>query len=58
MRGIASVLCSFEDEQYPSNRVDPWCLIIEYPHEGISFIVGFGKVMQYPSICQKICYGA
>jgi hypothetical protein len=44
-RRIGGVLCSFEDEHYPSNSVDPWCLIIEYPNEGISFLVGFGRVM-------------
>jgi len=25
MKGIAGVLCNFEDEQYLSNSVDPWC---------------------------------
>jgi hypothetical protein len=57
MRGIIGVLCSFDDEQYPSNNINPWCLIIEYPNEGIHFLVGFGRVMRYPSTCQKICYG-
>ncbi len=33
--GIASVLCSFEHEQYPSNNVDPWCLFIEYPNDSL-----------------------
>jgi len=28
--GIANVLNSFGYEQYPSNSVDPWCLIIKY----------------------------
>jgi hypothetical protein len=55
-KGIVGVLCSFEDEQYPSNSVNPWCLIIEYLNERINFLVGFGKVMQYPSVCEKICY--
>jgi hypothetical protein len=32
-KGNASVLCSFEHEQYSSNSVDPWCLIIEYPND-------------------------
>jgi hypothetical protein len=45
MRGITSVLCSFEDEQYTFNSVNPWCLIIEYLNEGIGFLVGFGKAM-------------
>jgi hypothetical protein len=59
MRGIASVLCSLKDEQYTSNNVNPWCLITEYPHnEGISFLISFGKAMQYLSTCQKICYEA
>jgi hypothetical protein len=43
MRGIAGVLCSFEDEQHPSNNIDPWCLITKYPNEGIHFLVGFGR---------------
>ncbi len=43
MKGIVGVLCNFEDEQYPSNNIDPWCLIIEYLSEGIGFLVGFGK---------------
>jgi hypothetical protein len=30
VRGIANVLNSFGHEQYPSNNVDPWCLIIKY----------------------------
>ncbi len=25
IKGITNVLCNFEDEQYPSNNVDPWC---------------------------------
>jgi hypothetical protein len=54
--GIVGVLCSFEDEQYPSNSVDPWCLIIEYPNEGIDFLIGFGMLMQYPYKFQKIYY--
>jgi hypothetical protein len=45
MKGIAIVLCSFEHDQYPSNNVDPWCLIIEYFNVGIGFIVGFGMIM-------------
>ncbi len=57
MKHIASVFRSFEDEQYLSNSVDPWCLIIKYLNEGISFLVGFGRATQYPSTCQKICYG-
>jgi hypothetical protein len=27
MKGSVGVLCCFEDEQYPSNNIDPWCLI-------------------------------
>jgi hypothetical protein len=48
IRGIVGVLCSFEHEQYPSNNVDPWCLIIEYPKDNIVFFGGFGRAMQYP----------
>ncbi len=58
MKGIASVSCSFEHEQYPFNNVDPWCLIIEYPNDSIGFLGGFGRAMQYTSMCKKICYGA
>jgi hypothetical protein len=32
-------MCSFEHEQYLSNNVDPWCLIIEYPNDNIGFLV-------------------
>jgi hypothetical protein len=45
MRGIAVVLCSFENERYPSDSIDPWCLITKYLNVGISFLIGFGKVM-------------
>jgi hypothetical protein len=58
MKGIVGVLCSFEVEHYPSNSIDPWCLITEYLNEGICFLVGFGKAIQYPCMCQKICYRA
>jgi hypothetical protein len=58
VKGIVGVLFSFEDEQYISNSIDPWCLIIEYPNEGIGFLVGFGRVLRYSSTCQNICYGA
>ncbi len=57
-KGIADVLNTFDHEQYSSNNINPWCLIIEYPNEGIGFLVGFGRVTQYPFMCQKICYGA
>jgi hypothetical protein len=57
MKGIGSVLCSSKHEQYSSSNVDPWYLIIEYPNEGISFLVGFGMTMQYPYKFQNICYG-
>jgi hypothetical protein len=50
-KGIISVLCSFEHEQYPSNIVGPWCLIIEYLNDGIGFLEGFGSATQYPSMC-------
>ncbi len=45
IKGIANILCNFEHEQYPSNIVNPWCLIIKYPNEGIGFLVGFGMTM-------------
>jgi hypothetical protein len=57
MSGIAGVLCSFEDEQYLSNSIDTWYLIIEYFNEGIGFLVGISMIMQYPYKFQKICYG-
>jgi hypothetical protein len=57
-RGITCVLNSFVHEQYPSNNVDPWCLNIVYHNEGIGFLVSFCRVMQYPSMFQKMCYGA
>jgi hypothetical protein len=44
MRSIVGVFCSFEDEQYPSNSIDPWCLIIKYRNEGIGFLVSFDKL--------------
>jgi hypothetical protein len=53
-RDIVNVLSSFGHEQYPSNSINPWCLITKYPIEGIGFLVGFGKVTQYPSMFQKI----
>jgi hypothetical protein len=53
MKGIVSVLCSFENEHYPSNSIDPLCLITQYPNEGIHCLL----LTQYPSTCQKICYG-
>ncbi len=56
---IVGVLSSFGHEQYPFKRdVNLWCLIIEYLNEGIGFLVGFGRVTQYPVMCQNICYGA
>jgi hypothetical protein len=55
MKGIASVLCHFEHEQYPSNSVNPWCLITKYSNEDIGFLVCFGRVTQSPCMCQKIC---
>jgi hypothetical protein len=58
MMGIVGILSSFGHEQYPSNNVNPWCLITKYLIEGIGFFVGFGEVTQYPSVFQKIYYGA
>ncbi len=57
MKGIPSVLCIFEHEQYPSSNVDPWCLIIEYLNENIDFFVGFGMIIEYTYKFQKMCYG-
>ncbi len=58
-RGITSVLSSFGHEQYPSKSdVNPWCLITKYLNKGIGFLVGFDRAAKYPSMCQKICYGA
>ncbi len=57
-RGIVGVLNSFGHDQYPlKSDIDPLCLITEYAIEGINFLVGFGRATQYPSKCQKICYG-
>jgi hypothetical protein len=42
---------------YPSNNVDPWCLITKYLDDTIRFLGGFAKATQYPSTCQKIYYG-
>ncbi len=56
-RGTASVLSNFGHGQYLSNNVNPWCLITEYPNEGIGFLINFSKVMQYPSKFENICYG-
>jgi hypothetical protein len=33
-------------------------VFIDYPKEGIAFLVGFGMVLQYPSKFQYICNGA
>jgi hypothetical protein len=52
--GIACVLSSFGHEQYPSNNIDPPCLITKYLNEGIGFLVGFVKATHYPSTFQKI----
>jgi hypothetical protein len=41
IRDIAGVLCSFEQEQYLSNSVDPWCLITKYLNDNIVFLGGF-----------------
>jgi hypothetical protein len=57
MRGITNVLCSFEDEQYPSNSVNAWGLITEYLNKGNGFLIRFGMTMQYPCKFQNICYG-
>jgi hypothetical protein len=56
MKGIVSILCSFEDEHYPSNSIDPWCLITKYPNEGICLFVDFGWGYTIPLHMSK-CYG-
>ncbi len=56
MKSIASLLSIFGHEQYHSNSIDPWCLIIEYLNESISFFVGFGRAMLYIFTFQTICY--
>jgi len=33
-------------------------VFVEYLNADIIFFLGFGRVMQYPSKFQKICYGA
>ncbi len=53
IRGIVGVLNSFAHEQYPSNKVNPWCLITEYPNEGIGFLVGSRRATKYPSMFQR-----
>jgi hypothetical protein len=56
-RGIVGVLSSFGHGQYLfKSDINPWCLIIKYLNEGIGFLVSFGRAMQYPVMCQKICY--
>ncbi len=56
MKNIAIILCSFKHEQYPSNSVDLWCLIIEYPNASIGFIVGFGYDYVLPLQVSKYIY--
>jgi len=46
MRGIVGVLCSFKDEHYPSNSLNPWCLITKYFNEGIHFLVSYEIPLQ------------
>jgi hypothetical protein len=57
MKGIASVLCNSKHEKYPSNSVNPLCLITEYLNEGIGFLAGFGMTMYYPYKFQNIFNG-
>ncbi len=57
MKGITGVLKKFGHEQHPSNNINPWCLIIKYPNDGIGFLVGFGFYVISFHI-SKICYGA
>ncbi len=52
-RGISCELSSFGHEQYPFNRpnqkIEPM-VFADYPKQGIYFFIGFGMVMQYPSM--------
>jgi len=56
-RGIVSVLNSFVHEKYPCNKADPWCLITKYLNEGIGFLLGFGRITQYPSMFKRYVVG-
>jgi hypothetical protein len=56
-QGITLLIGFGRAMQYPSNSVNPWCLIIEYINEGIGFLVSFNRATQYSSTCQKINYG-
>jgi len=58
-RGIACALNIPMYEKYPFNSLDENNLthgVYFLPQVGITFFVGFGRVMQYPSKFQKICY--
>jgi hypothetical protein len=39
VKGIVYVLNNFGDEQYPSNNVNPWCLIIQLMKVLVSLLV-------------------
>jgi hypothetical protein len=56
-KGIAGVLSSFEHEQYPFDTLDQ-----NNSAHGVysvaEILLGFGRAMHYPFMCQKICYGA
>jgi len=60
-RGIAHALNNF---RHNNTTMIAWTKIIQfmvftkYPHEGITFLLGYGMVMQYPFRFQYICYGA
>jgi hypothetical protein len=60
-RGITCALSNFGHKQYPSKNLDQNnsnMVFTKYPHEGNVFLLGFVKVMQYPSMILEICYGA
>jgi len=61
-RGIACAINIPKHEQCPFDSINQNNLLvvfIEYPKQlGSTFLIGFGRLMQYPSKFQKICYGA
>jgi hypothetical protein len=59
-RGITCALSTSGHKQYPPKvwiKIIQIMVFIEYPHEGIAFLLGFVKAMQYPSRTFEICYG-
>ncbi len=60
-RGIAHALSNYGHKQYPSNSLDQnnsIHIFTNYSHKGITFLLGFVRAMQYPSMILQICYGA